>query len=82
MNFLTTLKGGYWASVRALPPEMNQLSANTLGTDRIAHEVGDLALCPNMSLLSCTYGSCGSGVTGPVLMRRLWSGSGSRSESA
>ena len=82
VTLLATLKGGNWPSVRAPPPEMNEPSTNTRGTDRIAHEVGDLALCPNMSLLSCTYGSCGSGVTGPVLMRKLWSESGSRSESA
>ena len=82
VNLLATLKGGNWPSVRAPPPEMNEPSANTLGTDRIAHEVGDLARCPNMCILSCTCGSFGSGVTGPVLMRKLWSESGSRSESS
>ena len=82
VNLLATLKGGNWPSVRAPPPEMNEPSANTLGTDRIAHEVGDLARCLNMSLLPCTHGSCGRGVTGRVLMRKLWSEPGSMSESA
>ena len=50
MNLLSTLKGGDWPSVRALRPEINASSANTLGTDRSAHEVRDLTLCPNMSL--------------------------------
>ena len=70
VNLLATLKGGNWPSVRAPPPEMNEPSANTLGTDRFAHEVGGLARRPHISLLSCTRGSCGSGVTGPVLMRK------------
>ena len=39
-GLLATLKGGNWPSVRALLPEMNEPSANTLGTDRISHDVG------------------------------------------